>query len=194
MRMQLENQNILSVQWMFCLSKEEDFFWEKHNHLLLANIFSPFSDGPVGINDLQKDAFHITVTTTSTSEKQPGFLSVSKLGLKWAMMTQGRMVWLKDSTTPKISRGEVRRFLARLKFVDFPHKVRLCTNLWWNPSCSGHLISFVQTHLGALYEARFILTARWSPAPLGISWPEYEAKLYFWQLDKERDLKKNQGW
>ncbi|NXU56180.1 F234B protein, partial [Turnix velox] len=77
----------------------------------------------VGINDLQKDAFHITVTTTATSEKQPGFLSVTKLSLKWAMMSQGQMVSLKDTTTSRISRGEVRRFLARLKFVDFPQKV-----------------------------------------------------------------------
>ncbi|XP_042746470.1 protein FAM234B isoform X5 [Lagopus leucura] len=88
----------------------------------LTNATDKVIASAVGINDLQKDAFHITVTTTATSEKQPGFLSVSKLGLKWAMMTQGRMVWLKDTTTPKISRGEVRRFLARLKFVDFPHK------------------------------------------------------------------------
>ncbi|NXE25795.1 F234B protein, partial [Ardeotis kori] len=89
----------------------------------LTNATDKVIASAVGINDLQKDAFHITVTTTATSEKQPGFLSVSKLGLKWAMMSQGRMVWLKDTTTPKISRGEVRRFLARLKFVDFPQKV-----------------------------------------------------------------------
>ncbi|XP_067167315.1 protein FAM234B isoform X3 [Apteryx mantelli] len=89
----------------------------------LTNATDKVIASAVGINDLQKDAFYITVTTTATSEKQPGFFSVSKLGLKWAMMTQGRMVWLKDNTTPKISRGEVRRFLARLKFVDFPHKL-----------------------------------------------------------------------
>ncbi|KAM6092052.1 protein FAM234B isoform 3-T3 [Theristicus caerulescens] len=89
----------------------------------LTNATDKVIASAVGINDLQKDAFHITVTTTATSEKQPGFLSVSKLGLKWAMMSQGRMVWLKDTTTPKISRGEVRRFLARLKFVDFPQKL-----------------------------------------------------------------------
>ncbi|KAJ7414543.1 protein FAM234B [Willisornis vidua] len=89
----------------------------------LTNATDKVIASAVGINDLQKDAFHITVTTTATSEKQPGFLSVSKLGLKWAMMSQGRMVWLKDATTPKISRGEVRRFLARLKFVDFPQKL-----------------------------------------------------------------------
>ncbi|OXB53731.1 hypothetical protein ASZ78_003567 [Callipepla squamata] len=88
----------------------------------LTNATDKVIASAVGINDLQKDAFHITVTTTATSEKQPGFLSVSKLGLKWAMMTQGRMVWLKDTASPKISRGEVRRFLARLKFVDLPHK------------------------------------------------------------------------
>ncbi|XP_063252206.1 protein FAM234B isoform X1 [Prinia subflava] len=94
----------------------------------LTNATDKVIASAVGINDLQKDAFHITVTTTATSEKQPGFLSVSKLGLKWAMMSQGRMVWLKDSSTPKISRGEVRRFLARMKFADFPQKVRLCRN------------------------------------------------------------------
>ncbi|PKU43726.1 hypothetical protein llap_5972 [Limosa lapponica baueri] len=88
----------------------------------LTNTTDKVMASAVGINDLQKDAFHITVTTTATSEKQPGFLSVSKLGLKWAMMSQGRMVWLKDTTSPKISRGEVRRFLARLKFVDFLQK------------------------------------------------------------------------
>ncbi|NXV05150.1 F234B protein, partial [Cettia cetti] len=89
----------------------------------LTNATDKVIASAVGINDLQKDAFHITVTTTATSEKQPGFLSVSKLGLKWAMMSQGQMVWLKDSSTPKISRGEVRRFLARMKFADFPQKV-----------------------------------------------------------------------
>ncbi|XP_063252209.1 protein FAM234B isoform X3 [Prinia subflava] len=89
----------------------------------LTNATDKVIASAVGINDLQKDAFHITVTTTATSEKQPGFLSVSKLGLKWAMMSQGRMVWLKDSSTPKISRGEVRRFLARMKFADFPQKL-----------------------------------------------------------------------
>ncbi|NXW80163.1 F234B protein, partial [Hirundo rustica] len=89
----------------------------------LTNATDKVIASAVGINDLQRDAFHITVTTTATSEKQPGFLSVSKLGLKWAMMSQGRMVWLKDSSTPKISRGEVRRFLARMKFANFPQKV-----------------------------------------------------------------------
>ncbi|XP_053798583.1 protein FAM234B isoform X2 [Vidua chalybeata] len=89
----------------------------------LTNATDKVIASAVGINDLQKDAFHITVTTTATSEKQPGFLSVSKLGLKWAVMSQGRMVWLKDSRTPKISRGEVRRFLARMKFADFPQKL-----------------------------------------------------------------------
>ncbi|XP_064276028.1 protein FAM234B [Passer domesticus] len=89
----------------------------------LTNATDKVIASAVGINDLQKDAFHITVTTTATSEKQPGYLSVSKLGLKWAMMSQGRMVWLKDSRTPKISRGEVRRFLARMKFADFPQKL-----------------------------------------------------------------------
>ncbi|XP_025060597.1 protein FAM234B [Alligator sinensis] len=88
----------------------------------LNNITDIVTASAIGINDLQKDAFYITMMRSPTAENQPGFLSVSKLGLRWAMMTQSRMVLLKD-TTPKISRGEVRRFLARLKFVDFPFKV-----------------------------------------------------------------------
>ncbi|XP_074866858.1 protein FAM234B [Carettochelys insculpta] len=87
----------------------------------LTNVTDIVAASAIGINDLQKDAFYITMTTSPTSENQPGFLGVSKLGLRWAMLTQGRMVPLMD-TTPKISRGEVRRFLSRLKFIDFPHK------------------------------------------------------------------------
>ncbi|XP_019370468.1 PREDICTED: protein FAM234B isoform X2 [Gavialis gangeticus] len=88
----------------------------------LNNITDIVTASAIGINDLQKDAFYITMMRSPTAENQPGFLSVSKLGLRWAMMTQSRMVLLKD-TNPKISRGEIRRFLARLKFMDFPFKV-----------------------------------------------------------------------
>lgn len=133
------------------------------------------------------------MTTTATSEKQPGFLSVSKLGLKWAMMTQGRMVWLKDSTTPKISRGEVRRFLARLKFVDFPHKVRLCRNLWSGADCSGCMIASVLTQLGAFYEVGFKLTARWQAVSLGGDWTQCKAQLYFSSLTRRRILERIRG-
>ncbi|XP_067415762.1 protein FAM234B [Emydura macquarii macquarii] len=87
----------------------------------LTNVTDTVTASAIGINDLQKDAFYITMTTSPTSENQPGFLSVSKLGLRWAMLTQSRMVLLME-TTPKISRGEVRRFLSRLKFINFLHK------------------------------------------------------------------------
>ncbi|XP_008941448.1 PREDICTED: uncharacterized protein KIAA1467 homolog, partial [Merops nubicus] len=88
----------------------------------LTNATDKVIASAVGINDLQKDAFHITVTTTASSDRQPGLLWVSKLGLKWALLRQGRMVWL-GSSTPRASRGEVRRVLARLKFLDFPQKL-----------------------------------------------------------------------
>ncbi|KAM9173717.1 protein FAM234B isoform 2-T2 [Pangshura tecta] len=87
----------------------------------LTNVTDTVTASAIGINDLQKDAFYITMTTSPTSENQPGLLLVSKLGLRWAMLTQSRMVPLGEHT-PKISRGEVRRFLSRLKFIDFPHK------------------------------------------------------------------------
>lgn len=35
---------------------------------------------------------------------------------------EGQMVQLKE-TTPKIGRGELRRFLSRIKFVDSPSQV-----------------------------------------------------------------------
>lgn len=37
---------------------------------------------------------------------------------------EGQVVELED-TTPKIGRGELRRFLSRIKFVDPPHQVNL---------------------------------------------------------------------
>ncbi|XP_028602223.2 protein FAM234B isoform X2 [Podarcis muralis] len=87
----------------------------------LSNTTGTVTASSIGINDLQKDAFYITVTTSPTSEHQPGFLSVSKLRLRWALMTQSREVPLKESD-PKINRGELRRFLSRIKFTDFAHK------------------------------------------------------------------------
>lgn len=54
-------------------------------------------------------------------EGHPTSLVVSKLSLRWALM-EGQMVQLKE-TTPKIGRGELRRFLSRIKFVDSPYQV-----------------------------------------------------------------------
>lgn len=75
----------------------------------------------VGINDLWKDAFYVTRTTGPSSEGHPAPLVVSKLSLRWALM-EGQMVQLEE-TTPKIGRGELRRFLSRIKFVDSPYQV-----------------------------------------------------------------------
>ncbi|XP_053112966.1 protein FAM234B [Hemicordylus capensis] len=86
----------------------------------LSNTTGTVTASSIGINDLQKDAFYITVTSPA-SEHQPGFLSVSKLRLRWALMTQSRVVPLKESN-PKINQGELRRFLSRIKFVDFSPK------------------------------------------------------------------------
>ncbi|XP_025019165.1 protein FAM234B isoform X2 [Python bivittatus] len=87
----------------------------------LSNTTDPVIASSIGINDLQKDAFYITVTTSPTSEHQPGVLSVSKLRLRWALMTQSRDIPLKD-TDPKINHGELRRILSRIKFIDFAQK------------------------------------------------------------------------
>uniref|UniRef100_A0A670XUL2 Family with sequence similarity 234 member B n=1 Tax=Pseudonaja textilis TaxID=8673 RepID=A0A670XUL2_PSETE len=89
----------------------------------LSNTTDPVIASSIGINDLQKDAFYIMVTRSPTSEHQPGVLSVRKLRLRWALMTQSRDVPLKD-TDPKINHGELRRILSRIKFIDFAQKVR----------------------------------------------------------------------
>ncbi|XP_077195377.1 protein FAM234B [Paroedura picta] len=87
----------------------------------LSNTTGTVTASSIGINDLQKDAFYITVTTSPTSEHQPGFLSVSKLRLRWALMTQSRVVPLQEAKL-RVGQGELRRLLSRIKFTDFAHK------------------------------------------------------------------------
>ncbi|XP_006866104.1 PREDICTED: uncharacterized protein KIAA1467 homolog [Chrysochloris asiatica] len=88
----------------------------------LANTTDTVTASEVGINDLWKDAFYVTRTTGQrSSETHSAPLVVSKLSLRWALM-EGQMVQLKE-TTPKIGRGELRRFLSRIKFVDSPYQV-----------------------------------------------------------------------
>ncbi|XP_016052932.1 PREDICTED: protein FAM234B [Miniopterus natalensis] len=84
----------------------------------LANATGTVTASEVGINDLWKDAFYVTRTTGPSSKGHPAPLVVSKLSLRWALM-EGQMVQLKE-TSPKIGRGELRRFLSRIKFVDSP--------------------------------------------------------------------------
>nr|KAF6368399.1 family with sequence similarity 234 member B [Myotis myotis] len=87
----------------------------------LANATGTVTAAEVGINDLWKDAFYVTRTTGPSSKGHPAPLVVSKLSLRWALM-EGQMVQLKE-TTPKIGRGELRRFLSRIKFVDSPLQI-----------------------------------------------------------------------
>ncbi|XP_026358171.3 protein FAM234B [Ursus arctos] len=87
----------------------------------LTNATGTVTASEVGINDLWKDAFYVTRTTGPSSEGHPAPLVVSKLSLRWALM-EGQVVQLED-TAPKIGRGELRRFLSRIKFVDPPHQI-----------------------------------------------------------------------
>ncbi|VTJ60433.1 Hypothetical predicted protein [Marmota monax] len=87
----------------------------------LTNTSGTVTASEVGINDLWKDAFYVTRTTGPISEGHPAPLVVSKLSLRWALM-EGQMVQLKE-TAPKIGRGELRRFLSRIKFVDSPYQI-----------------------------------------------------------------------
>eukprot|EP00069_Balaena_mysticetus_P016613 bmy_01974T0 len=93
----------------------------------LANATGTVTASEVGINDLWKDAFYVTRTTGPSSEGHPAPLVVSKLSLRWALM-EGQVVQLKE-TTPKIGRGELRRFLSRIKFVDSPYQVKSLSRL-----------------------------------------------------------------
>uniref|UniRef100_A0A096MPT3 Family with sequence similarity 234 member B n=1 Tax=Papio anubis TaxID=9555 RepID=A0A096MPT3_PAPAN len=87
----------------------------------LANTTGTVTASEVGINDLWKDAFYVTRTTGPSSEGHPAALVVSKLSLRWALM-EGQMAQLQEST-PKIGRGELRRFLSRIKFVEAPYEI-----------------------------------------------------------------------
>nr|XP_045366216.1 protein FAM234B isoform X2 [Camelus bactrianus] len=87
----------------------------------LANATGTVTASEVGINDLWKDAFYVTRTTGPSSEGRPAPLVVSKLSLRRALM-EGQVVQLKE-TTPKTGRGELRRFLSRIKFVDSPFQI-----------------------------------------------------------------------
>lgn len=87
----------------------------------LSNTTGIVTASEVGINDIWKDAFYVTRTTGMSPEGHPTSLVVSKLSLRWALM-EGQMVQLKE-TTPKIGRGELRRFLSRIKFVDSPYQI-----------------------------------------------------------------------
>ncbi|XP_012369032.2 protein FAM234B [Octodon degus] len=87
----------------------------------LSNATGTVTASKVGINDLWKDAFYVTRTTGPSSEGHPAPVVVSKLSLRWALM-ESQMVQLKE-TTPKIGRGELRRFLSRIKFIDSPSQI-----------------------------------------------------------------------
>lgn len=87
----------------------------------LANTTGIVTASEVGINDIWKDAFYVTRTTGPSPEGHATSLVVSKLSLRWALM-EGQVVQLKE-TTPKIGRGELRRFLSRIKFVDSPYQI-----------------------------------------------------------------------
>ncbi|XP_034367890.1 protein FAM234B isoform X2 [Arvicanthis niloticus] len=87
----------------------------------LSNTTGIVTASEVGINDIWKDAFYVTRTTGMSPEGHPTSLVVSKLSLRWALM-EGQMIQVKE-TTPKIGRGELRRFLSRIKFVDSPYQI-----------------------------------------------------------------------
>uniref|UniRef100_A0A4X2KHH5 Family with sequence similarity 234 member B n=2 Tax=Vombatus ursinus TaxID=29139 RepID=A0A4X2KHH5_VOMUR len=82
----------------------------------LANDTSAVNASAIGINDVWKDAFYVTRKTGPGSENHLRPLVVSKVNLRWALM-ESQVVVLKE-TTPKIGRGELRRFLSRLKFIS----------------------------------------------------------------------------
>ncbi|XP_074050649.1 protein FAM234B [Macrotis lagotis] len=82
----------------------------------LVNDTGMVNASAIGINDVWKDAFYVIRKTEPGSENHLRSLVVSKVNLRWALM-DSQVVLLKE-TTPKIGRGELRRFLSRLKFVS----------------------------------------------------------------------------
>ncbi|XP_069845752.1 protein FAM234B-like [Dipodomys merriami] len=87
----------------------------------LANTTDTVTAAAVGVNDVWKDAFYVTRAAELRPDGRPRALAVSKLSLRWALM-EGRVLPLRD-TAPGTGRGELRRFLSRIKFVDSPRQV-----------------------------------------------------------------------
>ncbi|KAM7335623.1 hypothetical protein ACRRTK_006100 [Alexandromys fortis] len=125
----------------------------------LTNTTGIVTASEVGINDIWKDAFYVTRRTGMSPDGHPTSLVISKLSLRWALM-EGQMVQLKE-TTPKIGRGELRRFLSRIKFVDSPYQKKKVSGwMAWSVKESGGTVrgdraAGIQSHSGekALYEA-----------------------------------------
>ncbi|XP_029446144.1 protein FAM234B isoform X2 [Rhinatrema bivittatum] len=85
----------------------------------LTNITATVTASAIGVNEAQKNAFYVTMTTEQVhgaSQTQPKPLLVSKLGLRWAL-AHSRAEAL-EKTPLKTNVGEVKRFLSRLKFIS----------------------------------------------------------------------------
>ncbi|KAM4820394.1 protein FAM234B [Thomomys bottae] len=87
----------------------------------LANTTGTVTASMVGINDLWKDAFYVARMAEPGPEGLPRALVVSKLSLRRALL-EARVVPLREAG-PGVGRGELRRFLARVKFVDSAPRV-----------------------------------------------------------------------
>ncbi|XP_069508824.1 protein FAM234B isoform X2 [Ambystoma mexicanum] len=85
----------------------------------IINSTASVTASAIGINDLLKDAFYVTVTAeyapgTSRDIYKP--MAVNKIGLRWGMANSNVMSL--GAMPSKIKPGDVRRILSRLKFVN----------------------------------------------------------------------------
>ncbi|MEE6512603.1 hypothetical protein FKM82_019700 [Ascaphus truei] len=112
-----------------------DLQWHRHLYMLyptypsvlldLSNITTTIMASAVGINELEKDAFLVTVTAEEEqgiSEKLPRPLAVSKMGLRWALSHSRALSLGNSNMRPKLE--DVKRILTRLKFTNIPPQAR----------------------------------------------------------------------
>ncbi|KAM4720835.1 protein FAM234B [Rhinophrynus dorsalis] len=108
--------------------------WKRHLYLLyptypgvLLDLFNVSTDiiaTAVGIKELEKDAFLALLTTDQEEgieDKFPQGLSVSKLGLRWALSHSRALTLGNAKMRPKVE--DVKKILTRLKFSSIPQKL-----------------------------------------------------------------------
>ncbi|XP_068096916.1 protein FAM234B isoform X2 [Hyperolius riggenbachi] len=89
----------------------------------LFNVTSSIAASGVGIRELEKDAIVAIMTTekATNTEKMLRNMTISKLGMRWALSNSQALSLGRVNMKPKVE--DVKRILARLKFSTVPQRL-----------------------------------------------------------------------
>ncbi|XP_075689731.1 protein FAM234B [Rhinoderma darwinii] len=111
--------------------RKSDFHLVRHLYLLcptypgvvldLFNVSSSIVSSAAGIRDLEKDAL-LAIVTAEQEQSTPGNMSrnltVSKVGMRWALSSSHALSLRSANMRPKVE--DIKRILSRLKFSSLP--------------------------------------------------------------------------